>query len=203
MIDIQEVRQALRTFLNKEREAGRLDRMQVVESWLLEQALPDALNELAAERARAEQPAKPCTECDREVGVVAWGPHLLCPGCAAIFMARMHARNQEALSEVGDERKAKVRWQVALDAERAKAGQLARRLNEANSVLVEVMTQACWQGDHYDTSCLSSYETGAEYLVGAGRFVKKDPNDHVMRIYLDAPEWSGWAGTGEVTDGDK
>jgi len=71
---------------------------------------------------------------------------------------------------------------------------LLEQLAEADDTLVDVMGQACWQGDRYDTMCLSAYEGAAEYLVQAGRFVdcnaepKEGERGKVMRFYKDAPE---------------
>ena len=69
---------------------------------------------------------------------------------------------------------------------------LKAQLTEAHDVLVDVMTQSCWQKDGYDTMCLSAYEGAAEYLVSVGLFVdcNREPEEgehcKVMRFYKDA-----------------
>ena len=68
---------------------------------------------------------------------------------------------------------------------------LKAQLGEALDVLVDVMTQSCWQKDGYDTMCLSAYEGAAEYLVSVGLFVdcNREPEEgeycKVMRFYKD------------------
>ena len=73
--------------------------------------------------------------------------------------------------------------------------ELEAEIEEARDIIVDLMAQSCERaGDGvYDTYCISAYESAAEYLVSAGRFV--DCNEppgpgsrigKVMRLYKEA-----------------
>lgn len=122
------------------------------------------------------KPTNICSACNKEPSVVTWGPHTLCPACAAKFMATMHVRNQDALAEMGRERQERVRAEVETDALRAQlaaANANAERLADAADNVLVMM----WG---YDENTLNN----DVYCVGV---TELDALREALKPYMDEP----------------
>ena len=120
------------------------------------------------------EPTNICSACNKEPSVVTWGPHTLCPACAAKFMATMHAKNQEALTEMGEERKAKVRAEARADSLEAQLIQAEQEVMGCQNAQ-DVATGAIRTQEIKYEDMLKAADARAERLAAALRVSGADP----------------------------